>query len=120
MDANVELGEMEPERSRSRAEIGQAAVCDPRASMRAEQLVESVEIGEQRRPVVIFVLTETPEDVDERAGVAEIVDRLEQRYALERCAGVLGRGFRGKNVVRRTGHRHDEPVNGGGSMPTLG
>ena len=66
MDANVELGEMEPERSRSRAEIGQAAVCDPRASMRAEQLVESVEIGEQRRPVVIFVLTETPEDVDER------------------------------------------------------
>ena len=47
--AQVELCQVEAERSRTGAEIGQTAVGDAFATVGAEQRIESVEIGERAR-----------------------------------------------------------------------
>ena len=65
MHADVELREVEAERARAGAEIGEAAVGDPLAAVGAEQRVERVEIGDELAAVRVPVGAEPLPDLDE-------------------------------------------------------
>ena len=73
VNAQVELGEVEPERPGPRAQVGEPAVGDPPAPMGAEQGVEGIQVGEERRSVGVGVVAEPLEDLDERGAERLVV-----------------------------------------------
>ena len=84
MDAEVELREVEAERPRAGAEVGEAAVGDPLSPVGPEQRIELVEIRHQLRAVRIAVGSEPLPDRDEHGaerlvGVADLGHRADHR-----------------------------------------
>src|SRR5262245_27305322 len=63
---------MEAERARPGAQVGEAAVRDARAARHAEERVEAVEVGDERRAVAVAVDAECLPDLDE-AGAERLV-----------------------------------------------
>ena len=112
MEADVELRDVEPEQLDAAAQVGEAAVGDARAFVRAQAPVDDVQVGLELLGPPVAVIAEPPPDEGELAAVRLVAVLLADLLRVGRELALVARD-RLEELVGDRDERRRQPERGG-------